>query len=777
MTRSSGRDRDRDTWLSSLLSFGVASFVLLSVTLVPGLVFLKIDASQNALFDPADPDVETYRKVIETFGSDYVSIVYFEDSELLSREKILLLSDFAARVAALDDVEKVESILSITALDAGADGEDGDTIHVAPFLEAGGAVPTDLSRIRERASEHPYVGGFFLAADGTATTIVVHFRSDLDDANFSTRAYESLERLMTPLRSSFERLFQLGAPRFFVETRDGIERDLARLTPLAALILFLVLAGGYWSLTAGLLPLLTGLVSAAWTFGAMGWLGVPINIMSGALPLLLLAVGSTEDTHLFARYASLEALGDSPESRSARGARLLSVARSAALPTLLTGFTTTLAFAFGMLSGLRILADFGLAAAIGMALNLLATILIVPFWLSVVGASPRRGRLRAAFEKLAVRSIRYIAPRSRLILGAFCVLGLVLIAVSTQVRINNDALAHLSKDHPIVRDVSTVDSRIAGTQMFYLTMRGPGPDYFLDPDHLEILARLQIALQDIEPSFKSFSIVDLLKYLNRELNGGADEAYRLPENREAVSQYLLLVSQSELDPLIDQDYSAVNVVVRHGVYDSETLLERVSRLESIVAEALPAGAAYSVIGKNLMIHRASYALVTSSMIAFVILALVIFSCVSLAFGSARLGAVVLVPNLAPAVGVLSFMVVSGMSIGATTATVAIIALGVAVDDAIHFVGYYRSRKRELDRAAALEAAMVHQLKVVFLTSVALCSGFLIFAFSEFQSLVEFGLLCALAFAIGLFSNVLVTPCALIVADSIEALGPEGPNRL
>lgn len=73
--------------------------------------------------------------------------------------------------------------------------------------------------------------------------------------------------------------------------------------------------------------------------------------------------------------------------------------------------------------------------------------------------------------------------------------------------------------------------------------------------------------------------------------------------------------------------------------------------------------------------------------------------------------------------------------------------------------------------------MVHQLKVVFLTSVALCSGFLIFAFSEFQSLVEFGLLCALAFAIGLFSNVLVTPCALIVADSIEALGPEGPNRL
>ena len=131
------------------------------------------------------------------------------------------------------------------------------------------------------------------------------------------------------------------------------------------------------------------------------------------------------------------------------------------------------------------------------------------------------------------------------------------------------------------------------------------------------------------------------------------------------------------------------------------------------------------------------------------------------YSSLRLGLISLIPNILPALVVFAAMVLMGMDLNPATITVTVVALGIAVDDTIHLlVSYTKARKLTSDNKQAVLCALSSQVRPVITTSLALILSFLVFRFSEFSAVADFGLLCAIALATAMLADLVITPILL-----------------
>lgn len=149
----------------------------------------------------------------------------------------------------------------------------------------------------------------------------------------------------------------------------------------------------------------------------------------------------------------------------------------------------------------------------------------------------------------------------------------------------------------------------------------------------------------------------------------------------------------------------------------------------------------------------------------------IFLFMLLLFRSARLALLAMIPNLLPLALVLGTMGVLGLEIRASTVIVFSVALGIAVDDTIHFIHRYRE---ECHVDGEGPAAILRTLRAVghpvAWTTGILVAGFLVDAFSELRAIADFGVLSAIVLVVALFVDLWLTPALLMTFRRRRATG-------
>lgn len=125
------------------------------------------------------------------------------------------------------------------------------------------------------------------------------------------------------------------------------------------------------------------------------------------------------------------------------------------------------------------------------------------------------------------------------------------------------------------------------------------------------------------------------------------------------------------------------------------------------------------------------------------------------------GAIAMIPNAVPVLLIFGGMGWMGIAIDIGSMMTASIALGVAVDDTIHFLARYRE---ELDRSPSREAAIVSTYShcAVPTLQAALISGLglSVFAFSTFTPTQRFGWLMLCILMAGVISELILLPALL-----------------
>jgi predicted RND superfamily exporter protein len=108
------------------------------------------------------------------------------------------------------------------------------------------------------------------------------------------------------------------------------------------------------------------------------------------------------------------------------------------------------------------------------------------------------------------------------------------------------------------------------------------------------------------------------------------------------------------------------------------------------------------------------------------------------------------------------MALAGIPLDAATVMVASIALGIAVDDTVHFLSGYRRRRVEgLSPAAAVRGTTAEVGSAMVVTALVASLGFFSLARSAFVPIRFFGLLAGMTMLVAVLSDLLVVPALLV----------------
>ncbi|MDC7127158.1 MAG: efflux RND transporter permease subunit, partial [Spirochaetales bacterium] len=327
-----------------------------------------------------------------------------------------------------------------------------------------------------------------------------------------------------------------------------------------------------------------------------------------------------------------------------------------------------------------------------------------------------------------------------------------------------DYIAYFPSDDPVVKNNELILGYTGGAQSMNVTLKAPeGSDgYFLHPENLEKLNEIENKLQKLPNVQKITSFSTMLKNANRVMQG----KYELPENKGLImllSRYLKLVNgQGISGTFISNDFNSVTIYIR--TYDQEnmkyiteagikTLSEQV---DNIVSENISTDVDYALWGDTVLFMSASQIMNKEQVFSTDLSLFVVFLITSIVFKSVKFGLVSLVPLLTGIMTYYITMAVVGIPMDMTTIMVTNIAIGVGVDDSIHFL--LRLRRQMQIEKSGIEDSFIKTFSVtgrpIILTTLSIIAGLLILCFASFKPIKYFSILVSISLLAAMLGTLL-----------------------
>ncbi|MCI5146177.1 MAG: hypothetical protein D3923_11765 [Candidatus Electrothrix sp. AR3] len=228
-----------------------------------------------------------------------------------------------------------------------------------------------------------------------------------------------------------------------------------------------------------------------------------------------------------------------------------------------------------------------------------------------------------------------------------------------------------------------------------------------------------------------------------------------------VAQYFLIMPEKEISSFITYDADEVSITVRHSVNSSHELENIVEQTTALVKQQLNEDFSYRITGESILTMRGGHSLVTGQVLSLSFTLLVILTLLSLLFSNITIGLLSLIPNSLPILLLFGAMGFFKIPLGPGSAMVAAIAIGIAVDDTIHFLTcYQREMTRLQNQDQAVAACIHHEIRPVVATSLGMISGFAAIMLSSLIPLIQFAFLSALVMVFALMTDLFITPILL-----------------
>lgn len=758
----------KDSWLQGAFTFGgrrpLITFVVLLVATVfsvAGALRLKIDTSYDRLISDHDPGWADYSRSVDEFGSDNTVIIYVRDPALFSIERLTALDALVRDLKKNPEIQKVDSLFSALSI-RDVDGE----LTTDPVVDGVPTTAEEAEQAKVKALYSPLVRRNLLSDDAKVTAVTLSLAKSAANRDTNYLIYEAIEASIAKVKGRFERIYQIGPPRLNVEIERGMNHDLAVFMPLSTLVLVATVFFFLRTWTATVVPLITAGTSILWTLGFMGWTGIPLTLLTTLVPALNIVIGSAEDTHMMSGYLRAVAGQKARGQAVDRMAAIRFMTGHISLAIILTSSTTVIGFLSDALYDVPIMIDFAFSAAFALTANFFVTVLAMPMMLRLMGPTDSHlPPMEEAPSGLMGKFILFLEmvgrDHRRTVLVIFALITVVAGWFTKDIRVSNDPLSYFKQSSPLVQDARRLHDDVSGMQVFYVTLRATGDKTFKDPELLRQVAGVEDLLRKSGSFDKVLGLPDFLALVHREMNRGEERFHVIPGTTALIEQYLLLFQRRDLERYATSDYRNANIVVRHNISDSSAFNEILAGIDRQVQAAGLSGVTVGYIGKNLMINRTAEGLILNQADSLLWVTLTILGLMALLYQSLFAGVISMIPNMVPIVICFGTMGLIGLPLNPGTASVAAVALGIAVDDTIHFFSAYLGVSRhEADPDQAIKQTFYSEVVPVITTTLALSLGFVILAGSNFTIVAQYGLLSAYTIFTAMFVDLFMTPALL-----------------
>jgi predicted RND superfamily exporter protein len=174
-------------------------------------------------------------------------------------------------------------------------------------------------------------------------------------------------------------------------------------------------------------------------------------------------------------------------------------------------------------------------------------------------------------------------------------------------------------------------------------------------------------------------------------------------------------------------------------------------------------ATLQVTGLMSLMVRAIIAAIYSMAKSYVIALVVITILMIFLIGDWKLGLLSMIPNLLPIIITMGLMGLSGNPLDLNSIMIGSIALGVVVDDTVHFMyNFQKYYTKSSDPYFAVRETLLGTGRALLITSLVLSTGFFILMLASLNHLIRFGFFTGIAILIALLADFLLVPAMMVL---------------
>lgn len=730
-------------WVVLTLLLGLTGTAFYGVTL------LRIDPSNARLLPQQGEEAQRYQRFLATFGSDEDILVALHDPQ----QSLLTPAGLSAIRRLTQDLEALPHVAAVHSL---TNAPDMAQANLTPF---GLAVPrlipdTELTAERQEALSHnQQVLGTLLAADlHTAGILVVP-----EEASQDTRQRQdwivAVRAVAARHATQGRQTYAAGTPLERRDVTDYIRQDQQRIVPLVLVILLGVTYGIYRVRRLALLSLACVLVSLCWTMGLVGFLGIPLNVITSLLPAVILVVSVSVSIHLVNQFV------DELDAGAVGAAAVENAVGHVGTACLLTSLTNAMGFFSLPVIQAPAIQEFGLFAGLGVLLAFVATMTFAPLVLLRLGqVMPARlhhlkdGRLEALLDRITV----WVAQHRRWVaIGIVALVALMLPGV-WQIKEGTDIVRALKAQAPLRVSSEFIDRHLTGAHSLEFLVSLPSHEDASTPSTIRRVLAFSTWLRTQAGVTAVLSPWEPLRSVRPELLSNDDQLKVLAT---------LLPLGFPLHAWVDASGTTLRISARVLSLDSERFVALAARTaQQARSMLLPA----QVTGTNYLLAQMSKALVQNQLSSLFCAVVMILGTIALALRSWKMGLVAALPNLLPTLMIFGFMGWCGIELSTATTMIASVALGLFVDDTIHLLYLYKQQKQAgCEPFAALLYAVHHAGRAVIFTSLILTLGFWAGLCGSFKPTLYFSFLMGLTMLFSVVTELLVTPAAVLAVEGVS----------
>jgi predicted RND superfamily exporter protein len=789
---------------------------------------LEIDASAETLLLDDDKDLAFLREIEKRFTSNEVLIIAFEPkTDLLSKESLATLTKLTKELNTLPSINSVDSLLSVPLLYSPPQGME-ELLNGSKSIENS---DINLSLAKNEFLTNPLYKDGLVNKNFTITSILINLKKDtlygklLESRNTllnkqknktltvveqealqsitekfkkhrdtqrekSSKTIEDIRTVMSKYQDNAT-LFLGGVQMISNDIVGFVKSDLATYGSILILLLIIVLGIVFRKPRWVVLPILICTLSVIAITSALGYWGWEITVISSNFIALQLIITISIVLHLIVRYEELNT--QYPKASGKRTILLTMLSKST--PTLFAISTTIAGFTSLLFSHIHPIINLGWMMSAGIVLSFIISFIVFPTVLMLLKKTSSKIAKDTKFSLASLSS--HIVLKDKKAIFFVTLLAIIFsITGASKLIVENSFINYFKQDTSIYKGMKIIDQELGGTTPLDIVLTfikdteipaiendtnqeeedsfedefnsiEDSDQYWFTDEKISLIKKVHTYLYNLKDTgdVKSFAtILNTGKILNNNVDLDAVEIALLYNKLPQEYKDLILA------PYVDIENNQLRFSTR--IQDSNEGLRRNDLLKKInqdLSQMLdPKVVNYKLSNLMVIYNNMLQSLFSSQISTLSFVLIILFIMFLILFRSIKLTLITLAVNIIPIGIIFGYMGWLNIPLDIMTITIAAIAMGIGVDNTIHYIYRFKSEFLKTNDYSVVTHRTNESIgHAMVYTSITVIIGFSILTLSNLTPTIYFGLLTMLVMAAALVSNLILLPKLLLL---IKPLG-------
>lgn len=732
----------------------IAGIVILAVLAVYPASNIRTDFDLEGFYPEEDPVLEDYEILEQEFGrDDNAMLVGFKTDSLFTRN---VSRDLREITTQFEKIENIENVLSLW--DAQQVESSGNSLEFSSYLDGKNLDEIDFDKLKKDVTADPLLSGYLVNNSGTATSIVLMIQEESNTYETKERIINQVNEILSEYRQDYT--FHIsGIPFFRNQYVNMLNDEIVIYIAVSSILIMLLLWYMYRTKWGVIYPMVIVWTTLLLTVAIMQLTGGYLEVMSTTIAPILLCVGIADSVHMISKY------DDSREAGLNKRKSIIEMLKTLGRATFLTSITTAIGFASLISSSVVPMKRFGIYTAAGVLIAYLITIAFLPAAIKLTRKKRIVDEKSSAFYPRVHKLLKKLAVFTRLSYGKIIITGiLVTIFFGVGLRnldVNGKVFDDISDDTQLMQDSRFFTENISPQFPLEFVIDSGSPDSAITAGMMSKASKLDSVLHSYPEIHRVAGLHTLIQRMHNEMNRDSSSIQnQLPDTDSAIAQYVLLLEINGSDALsryVDFDYRKLRITAFTEDAGSQRINQIHDEVSSEINQIFPDSnviiTGTTILNADLT-DKIVYSLAWSIILALIaITAIMVFM-----FKDIRLIIIALVPNVIPLLIVGGLMGYLNLDIKPSTAVIFTIALGIAVDDSIHYLARFRvENMRSGAFLPSLATTTIRTGRAIIITSLILIAGFGTLITSAFTSTTLMGALVCITIVSALFADLFLLP--------------------